>query len=550
MKAAIRISEMNDKKISTCVRPGGTFIYGIHKPSYSVANRRIDSQKAFLGRSEEGGAVYNEINLPNGDVVAEDSDWVFEIANPLPFKGVTYINKRWADASAESPKRFHLPAAKAVSLHRTLTECGIEKTLIAALPAPLQLALATTSTDPRDLIELAHISCEMIFEGNTPIGLVYGEEAGGRIRAKIHNKLLLEAVANNIHLPAAYKIAMVIRPGAQGASPITGEWREGESHAYEYLRTNSYIPGGHYAANMAEDAIRYEMKDFSGADIRGLRRLYYQRSFIRLGSELDLSLTEGAALMTGEEIEALRLQILQNMDTPSTLKSKTSLWGWNFGFDYAPSAYRLHASHQQIHQQYAMIPRQVTAYTGFEQLAAEELESYACGDLIAPIIDAYHELYQRDYFSDYLQAIEENKRLDGRDDLETDLVIWSNEWAVLFVPKAQTSQWELQVMTRPDANARFVGNILEADEKTRDALDTGILTAQKALARLGAKMVTSIEYSKAIGQGRNQPIIYALLPRLPESPGAFSEAQMRFINGHYPEDFAAACRNALQGADL
>ena len=27
--------------------------------------------------------------------------------------------------------------------------------------------------------------------------------------------------------------------------------------------------------------------------------------------------------------------------------------------------------------------------------------------------------------------------------------------------------------------------------------------------------------------------------------GAFSEAQMRFINGHYPEDFALACRTQL-----
>jgi hypothetical protein len=24
--------------------------------------------------------------------------------------------------------------------------------------------------------------------------------------------------------------------------------------------------------------------------------------------------------------------------------------------------------------------------------------------------------------------------------------------------------------------------------------------------------------------------------------GAFSEAQLRWINGHYPEDFASACR--------
>jgi len=40
-------------------------------------------------------------------------------------------------------------------------------------------------------------------------------------------------------------------------------------------------------------------------------------------------------------------------------------------------------------------------------------------------------------------------------------------------------------------------------------------------------------------------LLYAFLPRLPESPGAFSEAQLRWINGHYPEDFAASCRRRL-----
>jgi hypothetical protein len=63
-------------------------------------------------------------------------------------------------------------------------------------------------------------------------------------------------------------------------------------------------------------------------------------------------------------------------------------------------------------------------------------------------------------------------------------------------------------------------------------------------------MVTSIEYSKRLGQPQSesliQPLLYAFLPRLPESPGAFSEAQLRFINGHYPEDFAAVCRKQLQ----
>ena len=91
------------------------------------------------------------------------------------------------------------------------------------------------------------------------------------------------------------------------------------------------------------------------------------------------------------------------------------------------------------------------------------------------------------------------------------------------------------------------GNILECDAPMRQSLDKGIYKAQQALAGLGAQMVTSIEYSKRLTQDTSllQPLLYAFLPRLPESPGAFSEAQLRFINGHYPEDFAAVCRQQL-----
>jgi hypothetical protein len=39
--------------------------------------------------------------------------------------------------------------------------------------------------------------------------------------------------------------------------------------------------------------------------------------------------------------------------------------------------------------------------------------------------------------------------------------------------------------------------------------------------------------------------VYAFIPRLPYAPGTFSEAQMRFIGGCYPEDFAFACRKVL-----
>jgi sugar phosphate isomerase/epimerase len=109
---------------------------------------------------------------------------------------------------------------------------------------------------------------------------------------------------------------------------------------------------------------------------------------------------------------------------------------------------------------------------------------------------------------------------------------------MLFVPKAQTSQWELQIMPLSP-----VGNILEADAATRRSFDRALLVAIRTLGAMGARMVTTIEFAKRFDAGpTGQHLLYSLLPRLPESPGAFSEAQLRWIIGHYPEDFAAACR--------
>jgi hypothetical protein len=60
---------------------------------------------------------------------------------------------------------------------------------------------------------------------------------------------------------------------------------------------------------------------------------------------------------------------------------------------------------------------------------------------------------------------------------------------------------------------------------------------------MGAKMVTVFEYAKRIDSpDTDQRLIYAFLPKIPHSPGAFSESQYRWINGHYPEDFAFSCR--------
>jgi hypothetical protein len=102
-------------------------------------------------------------------------------------------------------------------------------------------------------------------------------------------------------------------------------------------------------------------------------------------------------------------------------------------------------------------------------------------------------------------------------------------------------------MTKPDNHGAFPGSLVETTTQARRSLDLGILMAQKALAGRGASMVTTIEYSKRFSSTlTDQPLIYCFLPKLPQSMGAFSEAQLRFINGHYPEDFAAVCRQSLQ----
>ena len=52
----------------------------------------------------------------------------------------------------------------------------------------------------------------------------------------------------------------------------------------------------------------------------------------------------------------------------------------------------------------------------------------------------------------------------GRLDRDSDLAIHRDDRTLLFVPKAQTSQWEIQLMC-----LRPVGNILETDGATRSS---------------------------------------------------------------------------------
>lgn len=531
----------------TCITPDGQFRYGVHKPAYTVANLRRDSRDEHLGSDGTGNSVTSAVNFPQGDVEVRAADWIFEIPNALSFRGATFIDKEWADASARNPDRIRIAAPARVSLHTTLRAEGIGPDLIGRLPAPLQLALATTSSDPEDLVTLARISCAFECDADgAPIGLEYARRADGPLRPVIHDHLLFEAVANNPALPDSYKIVMVIRPGAQGNSEIVGEWPvDGGTHVFEYLRRNSYIAGGHYAANMADDAIRYAIGELGAGDVQALRHLYYQRTFVRLAAELGVAVPASRRALTAAELEDLRLAVNERLATGRRPASSATLWGWNFGFDYAPTGYRLHASHQQVHQQYALLPEEVGCYHQGCTVIAGSMPAFGCGDMIAEVIRQYRQECGSDFFADYQRAIAGNRRMDDRNDLESDLVVWSDKHAILFVPKAQTSQWELQLMTRVTVADGTVGNIVEANTDVRLSLDRGILAAQKALAGLGARMVTSIEYPKRLGSSLNQPLLYAFLPRLPESPGAFSEAQLRFINGHYPEDFAAACRRQL-----
>ncbi|MBC8209163.1 MAG: hypothetical protein H8E79_08375 [Desulfobulbaceae bacterium] len=535
-------------RLTSCVTPQGRFIYGIHKPNYTVSNVRNNKTIVSLGQDTDHHPLDNSQNYPDGPLTVEGGDWIFEIPNPFPFRGRTYLNKQWADQAATNPARMHLPPPVPTSFSQLITNEALPDNLIAKLPAALQLTLATCSTDPHDLVQLAELSCDFIKDQNQmPTGLRYEHDKQGRLRARLHNHALFEAVANNPQLPDSYKRVMVLTPGAQGNSEIVGEWSsDSKTHVYEYLRRNSYIAHGHYAANMGEDAVRYATSDLSCEDMHALRHLYYQRSYLRLAEELGIDLKLPQHCLSTDQLETLRQQIVARLkqQPPS---STATLWGWNYGFDYAPSGYRLHASHQQIHQQYALLPDQIPAHSSDPLTANGIIPSYGCGDLVRAAMDSYKNEHDSDFFPDYLNCIRNNQRMDGRQDLEDSLIIWQDAQAMLFVPKAQTSQWELQLMALENDDGTPCGNILEADTAMRQSLDLGILKAQQVFAKLGARMVTSIEFPKRIDSfaDQQQYLLYAFLPRLPESPGAFSEAQLRFINGHYPEDFAAICRKQL-----
>jgi hypothetical protein len=546
--------------LNTCVDPNGYFIFSIHKPAFVVDNLRANDHIINLGQTKEGRMVLNQSNFPPENVVEENAAWIYEIPNPFPFRGTTYIGKRWADRNAKTPTTIGLTKPEAVSLTITLTKWLHSQDLAAdpspridalfgLMPRSVLLALAVTSTDADDLIRLANISAQFIFEsdGITPKGMVFQEDSKGALKPAISDGKLFDAVANNAHLPEVYKKIMVLNPGIQGNSEIVGEWVSAtkDSRVLEYLRRNSYIPWGHYAANMAHDTTRYRTEELLAKDIRGMRHLYYQRTYVRLAEQLGISRSFDKRSATVAELETLRETILADLiqnNRWDELKFNRTLWGWNFGFDFAASGYRLHASHQQVHQQFAMIPASICVDSQMcKDNKNPNAAAYACGDLITDFIKDYRNKHRVSFFNAYEKALRSNQRLDGETKRPHQLVIYEDDHILLFVPKAQTSQWELQLMPKTS-----IGNILETDRAMRAALDHAIWIAIRTLGAMNAKMITIIEFSKKIGlDPSDQRLLYCFLPRLPESPGAFSEAQLRWINGHYPEDFAAACRANL-----
>ncbi|MDA3972265.1 MAG: hypothetical protein PF442_13025 [Desulfobulbaceae bacterium] len=515
-------------KLHTCVRPDHIFRIITHTPAYKVSNLREQTSISLLGLMD-GREVDNQQNFPEHNIHVSASDKVYELANPFSFKGSTFINGSWADQQAACPETIHLPPQPEVSFSGNLNiqEQTELQPLFKKLPHAVLLSLATNSTDPRDLTCLAEIACDFSRDeqGNI-LGLLYRQSTPTR-RAVIHNHNLYEAVANNPHLPDPYRQAMVLRPGAQGNSEIVGEYNEG-THVYEYLRSNSYIPWGHYAANMADDTIRYSLADLSQSDMQGLRHLYYQRTYCRMAADLGLPPLTAKKQATTAELEACRLTIQEALSQGASPTFDATLWGWNYGFDFAPSGYRLNASHQMIHQQFAMIPA-----------ATEHNSTFCCGDLIHDCCVRYKEETGHDFFTDYIGCIRNNVRMDGGT-AESRLILFEDDYCMAFIPKAQTSQWEVQIMATCKA-----GNILELSTAGRASIDRAFYRLSKGLHKLGLKLMCTIEYSSRFTRNSNQRLIYSFLPKLPKSPGAFSESQLRWIMGHFPEDFAIALRRAI-----
>ena len=525
----------------TCVSPSGEFVYCIHKPQFTASNLRETDYVVNLGSNLNQEEITNTDNFPEHDVKATTASWIFEIPNSFPFMGATFIIKSKADQTAGGHNPFN---ALLAGLPQGKNHVDLETQSSSAL-----LALASISRDPGLLTKLAERSCRFTYDekDQVPTGMIYDKTERGIMRPVILDLHLFQLVSNNPFLPDAYKRAMVLTPGAQGKSPIVGEYVDGDTHIWEYLRKNSYVPWGHYAANMAHDVVRYKVQSLTERDIVGLRHLYYQRIYVQLSAELSMPVNTRKRSLTPDELENLRLSLLceveQRNESGRKLPFNATIWGQNFGFDLSPSGYRLCASHQQIHQQFALVRSNIAAFAGGENQAnVSTTPTFSQGDMVAQFTGAYKEKTGQNFFETYLEAIRCNHRLDGRKDKERDLAFYQDKNVIGFVPKAQRSQGEVQVMAKVKC-----GNILEADPEIRKSLDRAILLTMKVLENLGVEMFTAFEISRRFDNpDPDQRLLYCILPRHPQSPGGFSEYQQRWISNHYPEDFAKACREELQ----
>ncbi len=103
------MTEQKDwNQLRTCVAPNGRFVYGLHQPHFSTVNLREEDFVLTLGKTVRGETVENHANFPPGDVDEPSAGPVYEVANPFPFRGTTYIGKGWADATAADPTRISI----------------------------------------------------------------------------------------------------------------------------------------------------------------------------------------------------------------------------------------------------------------------------------------------------------------------------------------------------------------------------------------------------------------------------------------------------------
>ncbi len=554
---------MKNQPPRSCVHPSGRFTCGLHRPHYKVINLRQTVAQSLLGHDDHGRPVDNHINFPKGDLEIVNTQGVFEIPNPFPFWGTTFILEGPARRFSDAPDNFRFKTGSQSEEKSSILEDLLKGTLsngrrrysLRDLPRNLKLTLAQTSRDPEVLEALAQESCKLeIGPSGRPVGIHYRSN-GSDLTPVILDHDMFEVLGNNPFLPDDYKLAMVLRPGVQGKNPVVGEYIQGpKTHIWEYLRSNSYIPWGHFASNMAHDCICYNVKALSTEDISGLRHLYYQRVYVKMASSLDeltgmlgnlsmdplMDMVPRNRAMDIDEMERLRVALADRiallLDKGYSLPFTSTLWGWNYGFDFSASGYRLHASHQQIHQQFALIPPFVEIVGSKDKgIEGEQIPTYAVGDNVREFIRRFEAVHGRAFFKCYMEAIRSNERLDGKTGLPASLVIQEDENAILCIPKAQRSQGEVQIISKG------AGNILEADTGTRSTLDRLILLAVSTLANMGAEMITCYEISKRFDERElDQRLVYCFLPRHAQSPGAFSERQGRWVTGHFPEDFARA----------